>query len=193
MPRWKRWVWPAEAHRLVRRVLNLLEGVDPRFNLDARWDEVSIEEMMACLALTNLGGEALQQAGAGDDATKELYRVLFLRLEGLVRSDLVGRWNLLHEKGGFLGGLHPFRSQTLEFCQDGTLVYRRPDAEPKTERFEIAVAGESVFQPSWESGQVCSAESPAALPRSSLQSGLQGRDTHRPGAIRPGSDGVSAP
>ena len=129
---------PVPVSQLLRHVFHhLTEDDRRRFNIDARYDEVSIDELMAVLFFNPAGLEHLRTAGATEDVLAEFVKVLFRRLASSILKALIGQWYLAERRGGFLGETESYQNHTLELREDGTLVFHDPPAESRTGSFEI--------------------------------------------------------
>jgi hypothetical protein len=125
----------------LEQLYNLLTADDPqhhrRFNLDAQYDEVSIDELMAVLFFSEFGLDYLRYAGASEDVLGSFVKALFERLARSILVALHGHWLLMERRGGILGETSLLPGEIIEFREDGTAVHRGPQEEPWTASYHI--------------------------------------------------------
>jgi hypothetical protein len=130
-----------EFDEQLEQLFNLLTADDPqhhrRFNLDARYDEVSIDELMAVLFFSGPGLDYLRDAGATEDVLGSFVKALFERLARSILVALHGHWRLMERRGGILGETSLLAGEAIEFREDGTAVHRGPQEEPWTASYHI--------------------------------------------------------
>jgi len=131
------------------QLFNLLTADDSRrhrrFNLDARYDEVSIDELMAVLFFSHFGLDYLRAAGASEDVLGSFVKALFERLARSIRVALHGQWLLMERRGGFFGETSLFPGEAIEFREDGTAVHRGPQEETWTASYHIELVTPRAF------------------------------------------------